>query len=1560
MDRPDHAEAASDARGLRDSRIGPFYDRIDSLARALERSGFHVAAEQEADAARLLLDVAGRGELRWSSRSLRDLALLLGPVFCRTPDEQERFPAILEGWVATLSPAKGRAFAPDSLPISPDRSSDAFPWSSRLSALLLGFGRSRLLPLSLLMGCVALTALAFAFWKYRPWGPSSLGVGPVNELPPSPAVNGIEGRALQLLGFALVVGIPLATFLVARRRARRDGFELRAATMTDPLLRTLTARAGRGFERSVPFTSPAMTIAERSLSRRVPVDSEGIDVQGTISRAVERPGVLERIPARQFVSPDHLVLIDRAGPGDHRARLADVLIDRLEARGVCVQRFDFERDPRTCSPRGNPVALTTLNDLAAAAPEGQRLLVFSDGAGLIDPRNGEPEVWLSTLRRWPERVLLTPFPPSRWGYREGSLRREGVRVVPANAHGLAAFGMSVDPSAGPTPRTAPGLAPPLPGLLEDDPARWISNRDPGGRARGMILETLKADLGESGFLWLGGCAVYPTLQWELTLDLGHALRTPEDEPLFDEATLLRLIRLPWFLQGSMPEWLRSLLKSSLSPAFEQSVHDRIDALLEGKGEADSPGFGVAIAVGEGSTGGPADSRVVTRLSPRDGRDRLGVAVSREVAYLLSGAKEQPSPANRMAELRIRAQQAGAALAASSLAAPVLWWTGLFHWEHSWAFLPIQPALWLAWVGWYFGSRRWLLLGALLILPFLIPVAGTEGPDSLLGNWRSLAFSAWFAFGLVSLALSAFFGRRGIRVSPERATAEIQEALLLQSTIMLFAYLLVLIREALFGPATDINIIIMCTRLIRHSVIFLCCILLPFAFVLGQFVLGAILSYSLVSRLIFVSSEIFLSRATVAWLTISSACLQFAAAIAAYYRTRSKIGLDHATRLSVTAFIFGTITSAMCLLGYAVAQFLAEEARGTSMLIQELTNCNAIGSAVMGYCVGRSSLVRLGLFGVLGSLVLSFGLASAPSVAALGPLVWSVMAAATASFAIAAWYERTGAGPMRFERVLLAIPVAGLAIVRGFWSLALGAIGAVPGQILKAWAQPLVAVRRVYDFVLALARYPLERIRVARTPIFLQSAPEDCGAAALGIILAYYGRFVSIEELLVECNVATDGSNAFYIKEAAKKYGLTAKAYRTSVERLRQLRAPEMVFWDGNHFLVVEGFAGGKVYLNDPAKGRRAVDEATFRTHFAGIAFRYEPGPGFQKGGMRASEWKAIARQGRPRSAGGYSDVFPSQPGPLVVMILSAPADVAFGAELVAALTGLVRRGLIQIQERALHSDNQAILREPSPRAGLILPLISADFLREGLDDRSIAVSEAASPSSRVIPIIVRPCAWATTALGRFQVLPRNGRPLSDWPETGEALAQILTDLQQVVEELTRPNGRQGDGSAIAGRVVDERGRALALRESGGIAAANGRLDEAANLSRRSLEISERIGDFHVQALTLQQMGMIAMSQARYDEAVALVHRSLDIAERLGDEYVRAQSFDRLGIIAERQLRFEEAESHHRRSLTISERLGDEDGQAQALDRLGSVAERLGRLPEATDLRRRAEAIRQQK
>ena len=215
-------------------------------------------------------------------------------------------------------------------------------------------------------------------------------------------------------------------------------------------------------------------------------------------------------------------------------------------------------------------------------------------------------------------------------------------------------------------------------------------------------------------------------------------------------------------------------------------------------------------------------------------------------------------------------------------------------------------------------------------------------------------------------------------------------------------------------------------------------------------------------------------------------------------------------------------------------------------------------------------------------------------------------------------------------------------------------------------------------------------RRVRTPTVIQQEAVECGAAALGIVLGYHGRMVPLEELRVACGVSRDGAKASNIVRAARSYGLEARGLRLEPGGLAEIPLPAIVFWNFNHFVVVEGAGRRGVRINDPALGPRRVTWDEFETSFTGIVLEFTPGPGFTPGGERTRLMSALATR-------------------LSVVSAAAPLALCLIAGLGLAIPGLVVPGFLKIFADQVLGEGDDSLVTP-----LVLGLVAAAVAQAGL------------------------------------------------------------------------------------------------------------------------------------------------------------------------------------------------------------------------------------------------------
>jgi len=299
-------------------------------------------------------------------------------------------------------------------------------------------------------------------------------------------------------------------------------------------------------------------IASR-LRQRISGNIELLDMDATIAATIAHSGfphIQYKLATRP---PEYLVLTDKAGGGDHFAAFAGNLCAALVDEGLFVRQAGFTGDPRICFDPSDGRRFK-LAILANRYPN-HRLILIGNGEQFIDPDTAGLAAWSAIFQNWPKRAILTPVPARQWSMREIVLARL-FTVLPANLDGLSAVKDCFEDSA-----------------HRNDLKAWVeADRSPAvPRSPARDIDALKVYMGDTGFDWLCTCAVYPELNWGLTLQLGLLTRTLTEE------NLMRLVRLPWFRKGSLPETLRLKLMAALvalDTGRLQTVRQYIGVALE--------------------------------------------------------------------------------------------------------------------------------------------------------------------------------------------------------------------------------------------------------------------------------------------------------------------------------------------------------------------------------------------------------------------------------------------------------------------------------------------------------------------------------------------------------------------------------------------------------------------------------------------------------------------------------------------------------------------------------------------------------------------------------------------------------------------------------------------------------------------------------------------------------------------------------------------------------------------------------------------------------------------
>lgn len=133
----------------------------------------------------------------------------------------------------------------------------------------------------------------------------------------------------------------------------------------------------------------------------------------------------------------------------------------------------------------------------------------------------------------------------------------------------------------------------------------------------------------------------------------------------------------------------------------------------------------------------------------------------------------------------------------------------------------------------------------------------------------------------------------------------------------------------------------------------------------------------------------------------------------------------------------------------------------------------------------------------------------------------------------------------------------------------------------------------------------------KLPVILQTEAAECGLASLAMIARFHGHDVDLPSLRRQHSTSLKGANLARVMEMAAKLGFETRPLRLELDELSELKAPCILHWDLNHFVVLKQVTKQGAVILDPARGVLKLTNAETSKHFTGVALELSPGADFK-------------------------------------------------------------------------------------------------------------------------------------------------------------------------------------------------------------------------------------------------------------------------------------------------------------------------------------------------------------
>ncbi|MBO1014732.1 toll/interleukin-1 receptor domain-containing protein [Achromobacter sp. SD115] len=148
-------------------------------------------------------------------------------------------------------------------------------------------------------------------------------------------------------------------------------------------------------------------------------------------------------------------------------------------------------------------------------------------------------------------------------------------------------------------------------------------------------------------------------------------------------------------------------------------------------------------------------------------------------------------------------------------------------------------------------------------------------------------------------------------------------------------------------------------------------------------------------------------------------------------------------------------------------------------------------------------------------------------------------------------------------------------------------------------------------------------------------------------------------------------------------------------------------------------------------------------------------------------------------------------------------DEQYRDQLEKHLASLQHEGLIESwHDRRIVAGSrlEAEIDQQINAADVILLLVSSSFLASRYCytiEMTRALERHRAGDANVVPVIVRACDWQSTPLGELLAVPRDGRPVTSWPNYDEAYVDVAKQIRRLIQQRRTQTEPRSAPAAVA-------------------------------------------------------------------------------------------------------------------------------------------------------------------